>query len=839
MIGKTISHYKILSKLGEGGMGVVYKAEDTKLKRTVALKFISPQALREEDDKTRFIHEAQAAAALTHPGICTVYEIDEADGRTFIAMECIEGESLKEKIASGPLRLDETLSIVTQIAEGLEKAHDKGTIHRDIKSANIMVTPDGQVKIMDFGLAKASGATKVTKTGTTVGTVAYMSPEQARGEAVDSRSDVWSLGVVLYEMLTGQLPFKGDYGDAVVYSMLNEVPEPVTALRTGVPMELERIVGKALQKEMSTRYQSAAEVLADLRRLRSEQEVVATPVQRGKRVRARSVVLAGVAAVVVIGGYLLASQFLWRPQKELLSVREKSVAVLPFENMVPGPENEWFSNGITEDIITQLSKIGELSVISRTSVMLYKDSDKSMRQIGEELGVASILEGSVRRSGDRVRIVSQLIDARTDEHIWAETYDREMEDIFDIQSEVAQKIALALKAKLSPEEKERIEEKPTESLTAYDYYLKGREYYYRYRKQDNENAIGLFKRALELDPGYALAYAGLGDAYGQRVWKFGFASAWVDSAIEVSEKAISINPGCAEAYKALGLAYHARGWLRKGLEAYRKAVGLNPNYYPAVGNIGVVNFEIGELNEALWWYKKALVLNPTDARRYARIGYLYSILGDYAEAERWINRALELQPDYVDARVGLIWIYLERGKHDEARMQSHRILSIAPDDDWALEVAGDVELFDGKIEQAKHYYERAMELIPSEVSEMFDVSLPVSLAHIYWKEGREEEARELLGECLKSCQKQLGKGSEGYYDLYLVAVINAIQGRKAEAREWLQKAIDAGWRRHRWASVNPLFENIHNDLQFKKMMAEVKVMVEDMRKRAEGEEATR
>jgi serine/threonine protein kinase len=268
MIGKTISHYRILSKLGEGGMGVVYKAEDSKLDRVVALKFLPPELTRNSDAKTRFVREAKAAAALSHSNICTVHEIDESEGQIFIATECIEGESLKDKIASGPMKIDEALSVAIQVAEGLQEAHEKGIVHRDIKSANVMVTLRGQAKITDFGLAKLAGGTKLTKTGATVGTITYMSPEQARAEEVDQRSDVWSLGVVLYEMLTGRLPFRGDYPEAVVYSILNEAPEPVTALRTGVPMELERIVGKALEKEPGRRYQSAKEFLVDLKNVR-------------------------------------------------------------------------------------------------------------------------------------------------------------------------------------------------------------------------------------------------------------------------------------------------------------------------------------------------------------------------------------------------------------------------------------------------------------------------------------------------------------------------------------------------------------------------------------------
>jgi len=375
MIGKSISHYRITEKLGGGGMGIVYKAEDTRLKRTVALKFLPPDLTRDEDAKKRFVHEAQAASALEHPNICNVHEIDETqDGQMFICMACYEGETLKKKIERGPLKVDEAVNIAVQVAGGLARAHEAGITHRDIKPANVMVTDRGEVKIVDFGLAKLSGRTRVTKTGTTAGTIAYMSPEQSRGEGVDSRTDIWSLGVVLYEMLTGKLPFKGDYEQAVVFSILNEDPEPLRNLRSEVPIGLERIVHKAMAKSPGERYRQVRDVLVELETLGTEQETRSMTAGRGR----------------------------------------KSIAVLPFKSLSESKEDEYFSDGITEDILTQLSRIGDLKVISRTSVMRYKKSEKSLLEIGRELGVATILEGSVRRSGDRVRIVGELIDAQTD-----------------------------------------------------------------------------------------------------------------------------------------------------------------------------------------------------------------------------------------------------------------------------------------------------------------------------------------------------------------------------------------------------------------------------------------
>jgi serine/threonine protein kinase/Flp pilus assembly protein TadD len=795
--GVEVSHYRIIGKIGAGGMGVVYKALDKRLRRHVALKFLPPHLTQDREAKERFVQEARAASALDHPNICTVHEIDETeDGRLFIAMACYEGETLKEKIARGPLRCEEFLDIATQVSAGLAEAHDKWIVHRDIKPGNIIVTPRGRVKIMDFGLAKLAGQTGLAKPGTAMGTVAYMSPEQVRGDEVDHRTDIWSLGVVLYELLTAQSPFKAEHVRAAFYSILNEDPRPMTALRGDVPVELEWLVAKAMAKRPEDRYQQVQDMLADLRALHKECEA---------RVAETQLTAAG-------------------PSK-------KSIAVLPFKSMVPGPENAWFSDGITEDIITQLSTIGDLKVISRTSIMRYKNTVKSLRQIGRELGVATVLEGSVRRHDNRVRIVGQLVDVHTDGHVWAETYDREMEDIFDIQSEVAKKIALALKAKLSIEEEARMGTRPTVSLTAYDYYLKGRDYYYRFRKQENENSIELFEKALMLDPDYAKAYAGLADAYAQRTQRFGFSPAWLEKAIEVSRKAISADPNCAEGFKALGLAYYAKGWIHKAHEAYRKAVEVNPNFYVAVGNLGGTYHMLGDLAEALKWSKKAVALSPTFAPSYGHVGSVYLDLCEYAKSVLWHTKAMELEPDLIFAHAGLIYTYLAQEMFEQATAQARKALSIAPDDVRALSWAGDAGLFSGDLGRARCYYERVRENSTTETSQSGAVSIAARLGYIHFKAGEMEAAEELFREGLERANKLLQQGNEWWEIRYEMAAIACVHGDSAKACEWLRKAIDAGLRDYRLCSMEPMFEDLRDEQHFKRMMAEVKDMVDAMRAR--------
>ncbi|MCH7549431.1 MAG: protein kinase, partial [Candidatus Krumholzibacteriota bacterium] len=437
MIGQTISHYRVLEKFGEGGMGVIYKAEDTRLRRTVALKFLPPELTRDERAKKRFVHEARAASALQHNNICTIHEIDETpDGQLFICMDWYEGETLKEKIAGGPLAVDDAIDSMIQAAEGLAKAHERGLVHRDIKSANLVITSDGVVKILDFGLAKLAGQSKITKTGATVGTVAFMSPEQARGEDVDHRTDIWSLGVVIYEMLTGRLPFRGDHELAVTYQIVHEDLEPVSDLRPEIPPELERIVVKCLEKNPSDRYQNLDEVLADLGRMKGIP--VEKPVKSPLRYAVPVLVVLAAALLVVI---LTPFELSINPDE---GTREIRLAVLPFVNLGE-PDDEYFADGITDEIISKLAVIQGLSVISRTSSMKYKHSDKGLREIGRELGVDYVLEGTIRwdKSGEseRVRITPQLINVSDDSHLWAENYERAMTQIFVVQSDIAGKIA--------------------------------------------------------------------------------------------------------------------------------------------------------------------------------------------------------------------------------------------------------------------------------------------------------------------------------------------------------------------------------------------------------------
>jgi serine/threonine protein kinase len=544
MIGQNISHYKILEKLGEGGMGVVYKAEDTKLKRIVALKFLPPELTRDPEAKERFIHEAQAASALDHPNICTIYEIGETDeGQLFIAMACCEGETLKKKIERGPLKIDDTNDVALQVAQGLRKAHEKGIVHRDIKPTNIIVTTDGVVKIVDFGLAKLVRQTRVTKAGTTVGTVAYMSPEQARGEEVDHRTDIWSIGIVLYEMLTGLRPFRSEYDQALVYSILNEEPEPLKSLRPDVPTELEQVVEKALHKDLGKRVQQIGELVSALNSLKKKREM------EGDKTHPE-------------------------PKGVL-----PSIAVIPFVNMSADPENEYFSDGLAEELINALSKLEGLHVVARTSAFRFRGKDIDIREIGKQLNVNTILEGSVRKAGNRLRITAQLIKVADGYHLWSERFDRELQDVFAIQDEISLAIVDNLKVKLLGGDRERLAKRYKDNFEVYDLYLKGRYYLNTITEEGIKKSLDYFQQAIQKDPSCALAYAGTAGAYGVlAVLGLAASGEVIPRAKSELLKALELDDYLAEAHAWLGEINLGYYWDWSAAEKeLKRAIELKPN----------------------------------------------------------------------------------------------------------------------------------------------------------------------------------------------------------------------------------------------------------------------
>jgi len=667
MIGATISHYRIIEKIGEGGMGVVYKAHDMRLDRSVALKFLPADLTRDAEARQRFIHEAKAASALQHPNICTIHDIDEtADNRLFIVMDCYEGETLKQKIGRGPLTLEETIDIATQVAQGLAKAHESGIIHRDIKPGNIMIGKDGIARIVDFGLAKLAGQTVLTKTGRTLGTVAYMSPEQARGEQVDQRTDIWSLGVVLYEMITGWLPFPGDYEQAIVYRIVNEEPEPITSVQRNVPAGLERIVERALAKSAAKRYQHVGEMATELQTLKKELEAgVAKPrliklrIPRKKRPYVYSAIAVLLATIVVTKFFLLPGGL------ETID----SLAVLPLENLSGEPAQDYLASGIHEALITDLAKLsGFRRVTARSSVKRFENTTLPPKEIARELGVDALVTGSVLRSGNRVQITAHLISASAETRMWSERYDREFRDVLSLQNEIVSAITRAINLQLTPQEQVQLKSQRPVNPEAYEAYLQGRFYWLKQTRQDFDLAERYFQLALEKDPNYALAYSGL--AY---VWMVradaGFQppSETFPKAKAFLSKALELDSTLAELRVSLANHKAATEWDWSGAEReFKRAIEINPNLADARFFYSDLLLALGRTEEWNREVQRALELDPLDDFKKSFYGWHLNYVGRYDEAIPIFQKLLPTGPNKASNYLGLWGAYYKKGMYDEA-----------------------------------------------------------------------------------------------------------------------------------------------------------------------------
>jgi serine/threonine protein kinase/tetratricopeptide (TPR) repeat protein len=609
MIGQTVSHYKILEKLGEGGMGVVYKAQDLKLDRYVAIKFLPAHLSSFEENKARFLQEAKAAAALNHPNILGVYEIDDPDGKIFFAMEYVEGTTLKiyiTNLKSGKgIPVIQALEWTMQIAQGLKAAHDKNIVHRDIKPENIMVASDGKLKIMDFGIAKLKSNSGFTKTGTSLGTLSYMSPEQAHGEAADQRSDIWALGVVLYEMLTADLPFKSEHEAGLLYLIVNEEPPVPSLMDRKIPHQIDLVIKKMLAKDKLQRYQNMVDVLESLQGAR--RDIESTPVQAPM----------------------------------------KAIAVLPFGNISPDKESDYFSDGLTEELIINLSRLKDIRVVPRTTSMQYKGTTKEVKTIGRELGTRYILAGSVRKFQDNLRIVVELVDIEADAQLWAETYKGKLADVFDIQEQVSKQIVDALMVKLTPKEQVVLTKRATLNPQAFDCNLRARDSLYRFTKNSVQTAIELFRKAIEYDGRYADAYAGLSESYAHLYQQFDRNDAWLAKALDAGLKALMYDPSLSEAYSALGLVYLYKKSHDEALESSQKAIELNPSNHIAYWILGRTHRTTDRNRDAAELFKKVIELSPDFYAAYGDLILCFDLLGEKEELMKWVEISNQMFPRYL------------------------------------------------------------------------------------------------------------------------------------------------------------------------------------------------
>ncbi len=667
MIDQTIKHYQVVAELGHGGMGMVYRARDAHLDRDVALKFLPPHLSTDPEAKSRFIHEAKAASSLDHPNICTIYDIDETpDGQLFIAMAHYAGRTLRDRLERGPLPVDEAVDIARQVANGLRRAHGADIVHRDIKPANIMVTDDGLVKLLDFGIAKLAGATVLTREGSTMGTVHYMSPEQARGETVDARSDIWSLGAVLYEMLTGKRAFGGEYDQAVVYSILNTDPELVRNINPDVPASLEKTVEKCLEKSLDRRYRNADELLAEL--IPGSRDASGTMVGRpavrfrlGRRQKTLVLRIASVTAAAI----LVAAFFLWRSGPS--EARPVSLAVLPLAGDTPGEDSEWFSTGMTDAMITELAHIDNLRVIARNSVMRYKDTDKSLSEIGRELNVTYLVDGSVSRDGDSVTITARLAEAGTDEYVWSNRFVTNIVEVLDTQSRIAGAVAKEIHGESSPRMEARISRGRKINPEVYEAYLRGTHHLKKLTLEDRSKGLDYLHQAVDLDPADPYAWTGLAEGY----ITVGHSpnstpEAWPRARAAV-ERAITLDSTLAEARSALAhiKVYHDWDWETAERE-FNRANELNPNLPMNHYHYAWYLVLMGRHEEALREHLLAEELDPLNAPLVAWTAAVYGLNERYEEAERHVQRALDLGDKSGISQRVLGEIYKSQGRVDEA-----------------------------------------------------------------------------------------------------------------------------------------------------------------------------
>ncbi len=777
-------------------MGEVYLAEDTSLGRKVAIKFLSSDKAADPESRQRFVQEARTQAMLSHPNIATFHEVGEAENKAFIVMEYIEGRPLSDLAQVEKPSLPEILDLAIQIGEGLSAAHEKGIVHRDIKPENVLVTSKQHAKITDFGLAKWKGASTLTQTGARMGTAYYMSPEQVEGKKVDNRTDIFSLGVVLYELLCARRPFEGDTDTAIFYDLINTQPQPLARFARNIPEKLEQIVLKCLAKKPEERYQHADELVADLKALRRTSEIQNVSVSRPKSGAIRKSwigISVGLGIILLaIAAYLILPKFFTTVSSDTKSGR-KMLAVLPFDNL-GSAEEEYFADGITEEITTRLSKIGGLGVISHTSARKYKKTEKTMKQIGAELGADYILEGNIRwaKTGgaNRIRINPQLIQVSDDSHLWAENYDAVLNDVFELQSSIAEKVATALDVALLEPERRVLAAKPTENLEAYDFYLRGNDHFNRSTagaigsERDLRIALQMYQKAVELDAGFALAYSQLSRSITEIYWHYDRKDEYLKDAQTAVEKAFKLSPGLPEAHLALGsIHYHAREY-EKALEQFAIAQKSLPNNPDLLQEIGFVQRRQGKWDLSLASLKKAAELDPGRSDILSSLGSNYHRLNKYAEAEPYYKRVILLDPGEDSPYRQLSNLYVKQNGDTEKARQvlvqaAGKVDATELNDRWVR-----LDVMDGNYPQA------LSRLNGPEAYNNDSVNYYLDKAEVYGLAGRAGFARACYDSVRIGLEKRLRMGFESEALRGQLGIAYAGLGRKEEAIREGKKGVE-------------------------------------------------